>query len=338
MGKCKTGLISVIIPVYNELRYLEACVNSVLSQSYNEYELLLVDDGSNNGAENDCERLSSRDDRIKVIHKENEGLSAARITGLSQAKGEWILFIDDDDVVSPYIIQTLLEFVNDEVDIVAGGRYDTEAPEAYHWKYDPNPQFLKERGKAVVELIPSDKYQNYITIPLWGKLYRKSFLNSLNLEEYKTLCPTIFFEDVLMTPIIYSKAREICIVKSVMYLHREVSTSISRSGLLTSFYTEQVDSGDILLDYVKRNNLKKYYNYRIGIYLVSIIRLFCLIDQYNEYNVDSVREAIKKKERKYRLDFYIGGDKTIKSFCICLLFDISPLLLKVLSLRYFKRL
>lgn len=102
-------LLSVIVPVYNVIDYLEKCVTSILSQSYTELELLLVDDGSTDGSGELCDRLAKKDDRIKVIHKKNGGSSSARNEGIRQAKGEWLAFVDSDDFIESDMYERLMQ-------------------------------------------------------------------------------------------------------------------------------------------------------------------------------------------------------------------------------------
>ena len=125
-NKSINELVSVIIPVYNERQYLQKCIFSICNQTIKNLEIILVDDGSTDGTSTDCDEIAKTDKRIKVIHKSNEGLSAARITGLKAAKGTWITFVDDDDVISRFLIEALLSFKEQkDVDIIAGGRLDT---------------------------------------------------------------------------------------------------------------------------------------------------------------------------------------------------------------------
>ena len=92
-------MITVIIPIYNAASFLDKCISSVLSQSYPDFELLLIDDGSTDNSGEICDHYAQKDSRVKVIHKDNEGVSSARNIGLDQAKGEWITFVDSDDWV-----------------------------------------------------------------------------------------------------------------------------------------------------------------------------------------------------------------------------------------------
>lgn len=100
-------LVSIIVPVYNVKPYLSRCVDSLLGQSYQNMELLLVDDGSTDGSEALCDEYAAQDARVRVLHKKNGGLSDARNAGVDAAKGEYLSFVDGDDWVSPYYIENL---------------------------------------------------------------------------------------------------------------------------------------------------------------------------------------------------------------------------------------
>ncbi len=106
-------LISIIVPVYNTLQYLPKCVNSLTTQTYSNLEILLVNDGSTDGSDKLCEELAKEDDRIRVLHKENGGSSSARNLGISQAKGEYLGFIDSDDYASPDMFESLYGGIRD---------------------------------------------------------------------------------------------------------------------------------------------------------------------------------------------------------------------------------
>ena len=120
--------LSIIIPIYNTGPYLPRCFDSILSQSYTDFELLLVDDGSTDNSGAICEAYAQKDTRIKVFHKKNGGLSSARNTGLDHAQGEWIYFVDSDDELKPEGLRALVDCISDDVDCVMGGyeQYDLD--------------------------------------------------------------------------------------------------------------------------------------------------------------------------------------------------------------------
>ena len=101
--------VSIIVPVYNIENYIRVCVESILAQTYESFELILVDDGSKDNSGILCDEYAAIDSRVKVIHKENGGVSSARNTGLQQAKGKWIMYVDGDDWIEPDMIESLIE-------------------------------------------------------------------------------------------------------------------------------------------------------------------------------------------------------------------------------------
>lgn len=115
--------ISVIIPVYNNVDFLPQCLNSLLAQSFQDFEGILVDDGSNDGSETICDDYQKRDSRLKVIHIKNQGVSHARNVGLDNAKGEWVSFVDSDDWIDPAYLSTLYEQIDNDTDVVIGNLF-----------------------------------------------------------------------------------------------------------------------------------------------------------------------------------------------------------------------
>lgn len=270
-------LVSVIVPVYNERYYLTACINSILLSSWSNIEVILVDDGSDKEVRALCDKICLSDKRCKCIHQENQGLSSARVTGIYASKGDWITLVDNDDIISPYLIEGLMKYTKDDIDIVSGQRVDTEVPEQIKWKKGSTSYFIYD-GKTACSEIANDPKQERIITPMWGKLYRKGFLLDQEIDRYRKQCPVVYFEDVLMTPILYYYARNICIVNTVFYAHREISTSLSRSGKLSKFYFDQIESGNILCEFLREKKLKNMYDYSLNIYLLSILRIYCLMN------------------------------------------------------------
>ena len=119
MDKCIVmAAISVIVPVYNTEQYLSRCIDSILSQSFTDFELLLIDDGSSDGSRLICDSYAEKDHRIRVFHKENGGVSSARNLGLDKAKGEWVSFVDSDDALGKHYLEHLM---GDDSDLVITG-------------------------------------------------------------------------------------------------------------------------------------------------------------------------------------------------------------------------
>ena len=102
-------MISVVVPVYNVENYLEACLESILASTYTDFELIVIDDGSTDSSGRLCDQVAARDQRVKVVHQENSGIAASRNLGIEMSSGEYLSFVDADDVVAPYMLERLLE-------------------------------------------------------------------------------------------------------------------------------------------------------------------------------------------------------------------------------------
>ena len=324
----KDVLISIIVPVYNEKKYLDSCINSIISQTYNNLEIIIVDDGSDNETALHCDELKLKDERIKVIHKVNGGLSAARVTGYDNSNGKWIMFVDDDHIISPLMLESFVRFISDDADIVAGKRIDFFDENEINYS-DCLGTGVNCIGADLCERIPYDGQRTIIT-PLWGKIYIKNFLNSIDLNKYKSICPVIFFEDVLMTPILYYKAKKVVLIDEAFYYHREVSTSISRSRKITNFYYNQIYSGIILLDFCKQNQLINYYNYEIKLYVESIIRIYCLMPKNKKYEED-----IFLNVKKYKKEYVNLKNIQFKKKLLVRMFVVFPFFVKILLRRFY---
>ena len=175
-------MISIIVPVYNTRQYLSNCIESILSQNFSNYELLLIDDGSKDGSGAICDEYAKKDTRIRVFHKENGGVSSARNLGLDHASGEWIYFVDSDDQVLPGGLQTMVDFISDDVDIVLGGykRYDESGHVVY--EIDDRVVCIMDKKETLSTLYERhEKYYNYLC---YGciRLLRNKIIQKHNLR------------------------------------------------------------------------------------------------------------------------------------------------------------
>lgn len=194
--------ISVIIPVYNTENYLRKCLDSVLAQSFADFEVLLINDGSTDGSGKICDEYAKKDKRIKVFHKENGGVSSARNLGLDNAKGEWISFVDSDDTVKENYLLNLTLNIEFEIDLIIGGFIKTDENGNLikgELKLE-NTTFSKNNkdvlinhtlfniGFPVAKLFKRELIAtNYISFPLEVKMYE----DSLFLMDYLYFCSNI---------------------------------------------------------------------------------------------------------------------------------------------------
>lgn len=223
-------LISVIVPVYNVRDYLSKCIYSIINQSYKNIEILIVDDGSTDGSEKLCDDFAKRDKRVRVIHKKNEGLSSARNTGLDIAKGNYIGFVDSDDYIAEDMYESLIEYMDKEIDIVCCGTiYVTNNPmsgkrEGYG-KSPKNIVFTKEN--AIEELLA----QRYISFSVCDKIYRYELFRQLRFPIGRTS------EDLPVVYELINRSRKIINIGKAKYMYCFRKNSISRRD----FYYRRVD-------------------------------------------------------------------------------------------------
>ena len=161
--------LSVIVPVYNAEKTLKTCVYSILKQSYKDFELILINDGSKDESPQICEEYSKTDSRVIVIHKENGGVSSARNAGLDIARGKWITFIDSDD----YISAGYFDKVEDSLDNLVIKKYQWLKRDRLH----PGTDIIKKTN-SLIDLLSVYIADSIIRCP-WGKFYRKDILDDL---------------------------------------------------------------------------------------------------------------------------------------------------------------
>ncbi len=237
---------SILVPVYNVEKYLEQCVDSLLNQTYKgEYEIILVDDGSTDSSGNICDKYAKNNpDKIKVVHKENEGLVSARQAGIKIANGEFSLFVDSDD----YVENNLLETVNDCIN-----RNDNPDMVIYSFRYYSNGKtterkatlttnetvFTKDNKKELYEALIST---TFIT-SLWTKATKTEILKK-DPTDYRLFYDKNMAEDLFRSIHLLTDAEKIVYINEPLYNYRTNENSISRS-----FRPETIEKKNILYVY-----------------------------------------------------------------------------------------
>lgn len=221
----RSPLISVIVPVYKVETYLPRCVDSILAQTWKNLEIFLVDDGSPDGCGRICDEYAKNDPRIRVIHKENGGLSSARNAGLDVASGDYIGFVDSDDWIEPEMYAEMLALMEKyDARMVCAGRYDVDG----------------ETGEKTVGLCPAQEEQidgetmagriflwDQCDSAAWDKLYRRELFEDIRYPEGKTC------EDVPVTYRLALKAQRVALCSRPLYNYYHRSGSISKGAGIT---------------------------------------------------------------------------------------------------------
>ena len=215
-------LISVIVPVYNVAPYLDECLLSIVNQSYTDLEIILVDDGSTDGSERKCDEWSIKDSRVKVIHQDNSGLSAARNVGIDCAQGDYIVFVDSDDYVTTDEIKTLYEYaIRYDADLTIGcARWVSESGIPIGKAED-----IKETEARI--LSKEEFWKEFCDDPdyivAWSKLYRKELFEAIRFPI------GVINEDFGIARHIIEKADKILYTGKQIYYYRMRQGSIGRS-------------------------------------------------------------------------------------------------------------
>jgi len=300
--------ISVIVPIHNIEPYLPKCIDSLLAQSFTNFELILVDNGSPDNCPDICDRYASIDNRIKVIHKENQGLLSARKAGLEKAKGKYIAYVDGDDWVDIFYLDTLYKMAKaNDSDMVVTGHF-----REFDGKIETiKPLFTGNFNASDIEssILPNAIYnglfcEHNISTYVWNKLFKRELLiqhvfdipNDIIMGEdaaitypYLALCEHITICDI---PVYYYRQRPDSIVKSI----EDPEMEYNRLSLLLVFLRKK------LSPYLSKENLKSQLtNY---LYSLILVRSGGLIS--NKLN-NTIFNPFLNTSRNSRIVVYSSG-------------------------------
>ena len=212
--------VSVIVPVYNVAAYLPQCLDSILAQTLQETEIIVVDDGSTDNSPKICDEYAAKDERIQVIHQKNTGLSGARNTGMAEACGKYIAFVDSDDWIEPTMLTKLYEAAEKDKSDVAVCHINLCEPDKKikpknYWPY----------AKDCV-LKPKQFYKYFLIAPCWAcnKIYRRDFLQKKKI----TFIEGILYEDVPFFTEVFLQLEQVSFVADYLYNYRT-----GRDGAIT---------------------------------------------------------------------------------------------------------
>lgn len=311
-------LISVIVPVYNVEKYIAQCVESIINQKYNNLEIILVDDGSLDSSRVICDNLAAEDKRVRVVHKENGGLSDARNYGISIARGKYLSFIDSDDFVSNDFIASLYDsLVRHNADIACCGfnRYYTDK------------NIVNDQIQGIDELFTSKEaikllnIYGYFSDSACNKLFEKSLFDDISFPVGK------LFEDTMVMIQIFDRANLIYYNSDPKYYYRQRQGSIVTTPQNAK---KQIDAAIYVKEYIASNHpdLSSFANQRLfGTYVFYYNTL--LINNRERKELSRVRSELKRIEKEMTYE----GLKVIKRIQYGLLLHI-PLVYNLIYTGY----
>lgn len=253
--------ISIIVPVYKVEEYLPRCIDSILAQSFTDFELILVDDGSPDNCGTICDEYANKDKRIIVIHKENGGLSDARNAGLDIAKGKYIGFVDSDD----WIESNMYQYLHDN--IIAN---DADIAECFYRRtnekgkadFDELQSVIQTGEEAVIQIYTSDIFCNIV---VWNKLYDATLFEQLRFPKGR------INEDQFVTPRLLASAEKVFSGSYIGYNYFIRENSITNSSYskknLDEFYALKETK-----DFYKENKINGVLKYHNSLYFSTIIK------------------------------------------------------------------
>lgn len=292
--------ISIIIPVYNVDKYLSKCLDSILSQTFTDYEVIMVDDGSTDTSGSICDEYAKKDKRIKVIHKENGGVSSARNCGLRQSRGTWICFVDADDSLLQSGLQILfsLSEANPDVDMVIAGFLKTDGIKNIMSVDVDNSIYKIPKEKALLQMFVPTHHQ-YIGYP-WAKLYRASVI--VNNQ--------IFFDtSIAMGEDLYFNVMFIC-----HCIHEIMFTA-------TPVYAYNVGRMDSAMNSIYNHFDNKIFDdFKVHLYICKTIKRYMSDRDCNYYSKLSLFYSYRKMKKKLK---YYHKDDILRQIGASLIKNIS---------------
>lgn len=300
----KEDMVSIIVPVYKVEAYLNRCVRSILNQSYANIEVILVDDGSPDNCPQICDEWADVDNRIKVIHKENGGLSDARNAGLKVAKGAYICFVDSDDYVSDKYVEALYKMIchnNTEISAVYLKEVISTELEVDEILEKYQPEVVFEDEEALRQLFSNNTFCNFA----WNKMYKKELFDDIQFPVGKKM------EDLGTTYKLLLKTRKIAYCSNALYYYYQREDSILHKPDF-DFYRDKFELSreryEILRDIYP--NMKENDFFFLKILLETYPRLYSSFEDYNwkreaRNTFQKCKEMLNSKEKiKYFLLVY----------------------------------
>lgn len=315
-------LISVIVPVYNVENFLPRCIESILAQTFSNFELILVDDGSPDNCPQLCDRYAEHDKRIRVIHKANGGLSDARNAGLEIARGELIAFVDSDDVVAAQYLEFLYRAIkqnNCDIAVCSYEKFKETVPlncDSYN-----NGQIYS--GIEMLWRIYSKNHTEYVESTVsWNKLYKRELFESIRFPNGK------IHEDEATTYKLYYKAKKVVVIPCKLYFYYQNTEGIMKRKFNVSRldYLEALYDRYCFYDTREMSELASYTARLLYIFTVDYASLGknqvedyvafrrWLINLYKDYRAVLLKQHFNSREKMRILLSYINFDFLTKHF------------------------
>lgn len=302
-------MISVIMPVYNSIQYLDDAIQSVLNQEYKDFELIIIDDGSNDGSEVICDSYSQRDNRVIVVHQQNGGICNARNRALEIAQGDYIAFCDNDDIMMPNCLSEAIGMCQEfEVDVVRFYRAHWYIGRKKHLCPDPDPW----KNKEIISITDWQSYmyvREYSSAP-WAGIYRRDFLKKNRICFDENI--RFGYEDALFVSKCCGEARTVAVMPVTLYewIQRQGNSTSRKNG--ENIFSNRIDAinktkvyEDNLAERLGRTSEQKTARYFM--FLTSVLSECGLVEPNKRRNelvrnnpvIQELINQVQKENNKY---------------------------------------
>lgn len=290
-------MISVVVPIYNVEKYLAKCIESIIAQTYNNLEIILVDDGSTDNCGKICDDYAKKDQRIKVIHKANGGLSDARNAGIEAAKGYYIGFVDSDDYINVNMYERLSNIIKTDDSKIAVCNFSLVYEEMRKNIFDNNDfsaNYLLIDNKD--KLLKYSMKNNYDTFTVaWNKLYLRELFNDIRYPKGK------IHEDVFTTYKLLYKAQKISYTKDAMYYYLQRETSITKQKF-SEKRLHQLDALQEQLEFYQVKKEQEMWDITLFYYKLFLIHMLSEVEKNTKLKkdmMDSYKKFYNEQIKKY---------------------------------------
>lgn len=318
-------LVSIIIPVYNVQKYLERCITSIINQTYNNIEIILVDDGSTDKSGKMCDEWMNKDDRIVTIHKENGGLSSARNTGMSKSNGKYLLFVDSDDYIDLNAVQTLVSTIESHnADIVICNRYHFFESGKIFVKFKNDYEYLDLDNKhAIFEM---NNFE-YFDMSATCKLYKKDIFKEIVFPIGK------ISEDYFIMYKILDKAKKIVSLSMPLYYYYQRNGSLSKKAKINLDF---VEASLMQCNYIEEKypDLKIYVRSSfVSANMTSYNAVISSNGKVDKKNLNILRNNVKENYNYIKVNNKISKIKKIQAYLFIHLLPLYNIMYKIYKLK-----
>lgn len=292
------NLITVIVPIYKVEDYLRYCVDSIVNQTYSNLEIILCDDGSPDSCPQICDEYALKDSRVRVIHKENGGLSDARNEGLNIATGEYITFVDSDDCLELDMIEHLYKLMDEN-------KADLSCCQRQEIDEEGNKIENDKKHEKLISVGRENCMRDFLCNPnmdtvAWGKLYKAEMFKDIRYPKGK------YNEDVFTTYKIIAKCKKVISSPEQKYLYRIRSTSIMNESFSTK-HLDGIEGAKIRASFIKSNYPGLAYVANANIVYATNQCVLRLMHTSSEYEIPKdIISDLQKNYRSYEGDFLRG--------------------------------